>query len=149
MVCVMWLSMLTYSQSGNLTGTVADENGAVVSGISIRLLTNNRLVATDVTKDDGTYRLPAQYGKYQVEFLGDHSGFRTAIVENVAIKSPKTILDIKMEVDLDSATTIYSEFVCTPQVPDHDLLDCAYVSRQGKGTTTPKIIYFKKIKGTN
>jgi hypothetical protein len=90
---------LAQSSKGIFTGTVTDQTGAVVSGVTVRM-TNNAtgMVRQTLSTDDGTYRLDAvEPGTYTVEVAA--AGFKTITLTNVPIAAGQaSTSDFKLEI---------------------------------------------------
>jgi protocatechuate 3,4-dioxygenase beta subunit len=72
--------------SGVLTGTVTDTDGAAVASVQVRVLQNSSVIATATTGSQGTYRITGlAAGTYVVQF--SKSGFTTAQVSGVQISA--------------------------------------------------------------
>jgi outer membrane receptor protein involved in Fe transport len=84
--------------SGQITGTVADVNGARVPGASVTITSaNTGFQRQAVTNEEGNFAvqlLPP--GRYRAEITAQ--GFRSTVVENVDVNiTQTTTLDVKME----------------------------------------------------
>jgi hypothetical protein len=87
-------------QTGTLTGTVADQSGAVLPGVTVTV-TGESLIGgarTAVTDENGVYRFPALApGSYTVS--AELSGFKPFSQENVRLQLGQTItVDAKLEI---------------------------------------------------
>jgi outer membrane receptor protein involved in Fe transport len=94
------LSIAQIGQTATLTGTVADQSGAVLPGVTVTI-TGESLIGgtrTAVTDENGVYRFPAVApGTYTVS--AELSGFRPFSQENVRLQLGQTItIDPKLEV---------------------------------------------------
>jgi len=130
----MVLFSSVFSQHTSVVGTVFDPNGAPLENVVIEATgTNSKMLRTS-TDSNGTYKLQLPAGAYSFVF-SQPKGFLTTKVVNYSIPE-KTLmhLDILLEVDLESPTSIISEFVCDKSGK------CEFVSRKGKGTNKPKEI---------
>ena len=115
MLMLLALSCLTIvaqsGPTGSLTGTVVDQNGAPVPGVTVtttKPATGEHRSA--LTNSDGIYTLPAlPTGSYQVSFRGD--GFKTASIDRVSIEAAVPItLNITMEVGyVEEVVTVSTE----------------------------------------
>lgn len=88
---------LAQEQGGNISGTVADEQRAVLPGVTVTLTSSDR-TATFVTNESGQYRfLGLPPGAYTLRF--DLSGFAVFIRENIELKVGQNVeLPITMKV---------------------------------------------------
>ncbi|MDQ3665441.1 MAG: carboxypeptidase regulatory-like domain-containing protein [Acidobacteriota bacterium] len=93
--------------AGALTGTVTDQQGAIVSGAEITV-TNEATGAkrTAVSQDNGDYAVPQLLpGAYRVEFSG--AGFKTAVKSGLRINVTETSrLDVQLEVGQVNETIV-------------------------------------------
>ena len=83
--------------TGSITGTVKDEQGAVLPGVTVTL-TGKQGTQTQVTEANGNYRFPAlEVGTYQVS--AELSGFTKAAQPNIAISPGReSTIDLQMKV---------------------------------------------------
>ena len=99
-------SATTLSASSSvLSGRVNDAlTSAPLPGVSITVYSQNTVVASGVTVDDGTYALPIPEGSgYRVEFVKE--GFVTARYENVTVESGTTTLEPVLQIDTGHSGT--------------------------------------------
>jgi Carboxypeptidase regulatory-like domain/TonB dependent receptor len=93
-------SALAFGQgNANLTGTVTDQNGAVVAGAKVTATNVATNLATETqTTDGGLYRFPTlPVGTYEVTV--EATGFKSAKVTNVILTVGQTVTqDIKLDV---------------------------------------------------
>jgi hypothetical protein len=84
-------------QSGNISGTVTDEQGAVLPGVVVNLTSTDR-TATFATGPDGRYRfLALPPGQYSVSF--ELPGFRTIVREQIEVRVGQNVeLPVQMSV---------------------------------------------------
>lgn len=66
--------------SGRVTGTVRDTSGAVLPGVTVRLLGPSGVVASDVTDSAGRYDITAAAGTYQLR--AELTGFRPQVLSD-------------------------------------------------------------------
>ena len=123
------------AQESKIVGSILDPEGSSIEFVKIEAIDKNGKAQSTLTKADGSYQIGVAPGTFTI-IVSEGKGFLKTAISNYTVP-PKTImrLDIVLEVDMDSASTIYSEFVC-----DKDATNCRYVSRQGKGTSRPKEI---------
>ena len=84
--------------TGSITGTVTDQNGAVVPGATVKIKGAAGQEWSIVTNDSGGYRVPSvANGVYVITISA--SGFKTSTVSNVKVDvgTPITV-DTKLEV---------------------------------------------------
>ncbi len=88
---------LAQTLTGSITGTVKDEQGAILPGVTVTL-TGKQGSKTEVTDANGVYRFPAlEVGTYAVS--ADLSGFQKAGFENIAISAGRELaIDLVMKV---------------------------------------------------
>ena len=88
---------LAQTLTGSITGTVKDQQGAVLPGVTVTL-TGKMGAQTQVTDATGTYRFPAlEPGTYDV--AADLSGFGPAKQTNLEITPGKTLtMDLALTV---------------------------------------------------
>lgn len=94
------VSIAQIGQTATLTGTVADQSGAVLPGVTVSV-TGDALIGgarTAVTDENGTYRFPAlPPGTYTVS--AELSGFKPFTQQDVRLQLGQTIaVDAKLEV---------------------------------------------------
>jgi len=98
---LLTLSLLPQGDTGQLSGTVVDPNGAAVLGANVKLISQTTSQLREVqTRDTGEFAftlLPP--GAYKLEVTAN--GFRTTLVEDVRINITQTT---RLEVHLDPAT---------------------------------------------
>jgi hypothetical protein len=89
-VCLMLLllsSAVVQAQNitATLTGTVADQSGAVVPGVNVAAISITQgFQRSAMTNDEGTYVIPSlPPGEYRVK--AEHEGFQTAEIRNVIL----------------------------------------------------------------
>jgi hypothetical protein len=106
-VAVLFLSFAAHAQSqattGLIQGTVADQNGAVISGASVTVKNVNTGFERTVTSNsDGFFSAPLlPLGKYTVTTSAQ--GFSTSILENVEVTLGQTI-SLKVDLKVGGAT---------------------------------------------
>ncbi|MCD6451610.1 MAG: carboxypeptidase regulatory-like domain-containing protein, partial [Acidobacteria bacterium] len=87
-------------QTGNLNGTVKDETGAVLPGVTVTITSPAMIVPQLVTQTDehGFFRFPAiPPGVYQVKF--ELEGFATLVRKGIVVSLGKTTtLNVTMKV---------------------------------------------------
>ncbi len=93
------LTCFGQAERGTLNGSVVDSSGAIVPGVSVRIL--NPATGVDLaaaTTDAGIYRMPGlQPGTYRI--TASAAGFKTAIRENVVLAVAQTLtVDFVLEV---------------------------------------------------
>ncbi len=84
--------------TGTILGTVTDPSGAVVPGVALTIRdARTGVVHTAVTNKQGNYRVPyLTDGTYTIR--ADHSGFQTAVVNNVDLVAAQTVrIDVHMK----------------------------------------------------
>jgi hypothetical protein len=92
---LLLLSTFSFAQvlTSRLDGTVADQSGAVIPGVTVTLTNVETNVAqTAISNDSGQYVFPqVQFGTYRVS--AELSGFKKSVVENVQVEvgSPTTV----------------------------------------------------------
>ena len=87
-----------YAQTGSISGTVTDPNGAVVPGATVKVKGESGQEFSSVSNDSGVYRIPAvSNGTYTVTVTAQ--GFKTSAVTNVKVDvgTPITV-DAKLEI---------------------------------------------------
>ena len=98
---LLTLSLLPQGDTGQLSGTVVDPNGAAVLGANVKLISQTTSQLREVqARDAGEFAftlLPP--GAYKLEVTAN--GFRTTLVEDVRINITQTT---RLEVHLDPAT---------------------------------------------
>ena len=85
--------------TGQITGTVQDQSGAVVPGAQVRLEDQaTRLVQTTVSSSDGAFVFPSlQVGAYQLTVTA--AGFQTGVYTGIAVDAGRTsnvTVDLKL-----------------------------------------------------
>lgn len=87
-------------QTGTLTGTIADQSGAVLPGVTVSVNSDSLIggARVAVTDENGVYRFPAlPPGTYTVS--AELSGFKPFTQENVRLQLGQTItVDAKLEI---------------------------------------------------
>ncbi len=90
---------LSQTLTGSITGTIKDEQGAVLPGVNVTL-TGRQGTHTQVTDASGSYRFPAlEVGTYEVS--ADLAGFQKATQQNLQI-SPGRELTIDLALKISS-----------------------------------------------
>src|SRR5689334_21965525 len=91
---VFILSLLVQGDTGQLSGTVVDANGAVIMGAGVKLTSQSTSQVREViTGESGEFAFPLlPPGRYQVEVSAN--GFRTVLIDdaNVNITQTTTLL---------------------------------------------------------
>jgi len=84
-VLALTLSILSYAQTGKISGTITDKKtGETLIGVTVKIKGTTKGVSTDV---DGKYILQAMAnGKYTLEF--SYVGYQTKEVSDVEVKGP-------------------------------------------------------------
>lgn len=108
------LSVFGQATEGTILGTVRDETGAVLPGVTVKVTNLGTNISRTVTTDDwGNYRIPnLLIGSYQVE--GERAGFKRVIVtsvrlsigENVRVDLTLKVGEITGEVNVSSGIDI-------------------------------------------
>jgi len=133
------LSLAQISSTGKIFGTVTDENGNPLPGVSVEA-TSPRLIgkATAVTDASGIYRLMAlPPGEYKITFT--LQGFKPVVRENIVLHVDESLkVDITMQMG-----PIQEEIVVTGQAP---LID---VRSTTKGMTLTKQMFEVLPRGRN
>ena len=108
-LCALFLlvSFASWAQltRGSMTGTVTDQSGAVVPGVTVKATNTSTNVAREtVTNDSGIFRLPGlEPGMFLVEFT--KNGFETTKVGNIEIKTTQEVtLNPQLKVGSAAAT---------------------------------------------
>src|SRR5260370_20424867 len=88
---------LAETLTGSITGTIKDEQGAVLPGVTVTL-TGKQGTKAELTDSGGVYRFPAlEVGTYQI--VADLSGFRKATRTELAISPGRELaIDLTMKV---------------------------------------------------
>ncbi len=93
--------------TSRVDGTVQDQTGAVIPGVSVTLTNVETNVAREtVTNDDGLYVFPqAPRGSYRI--AAQLSGFKTAVIEGIQVEldTPASV-DLVMEVGVLTQTVV-------------------------------------------
>ncbi len=101
-------SSITYAQfeTATVLGSVRDQNGAVLAGVTVTLKSlETGSILTGVSDDDGDYQfVNIKIGAYQVS--GAREGFSTAVADNVAVT-----VNARQRVDLTLQPGALSESV--------------------------------------
>jgi hypothetical protein len=100
---------------GTVAGTVTDSSGAAVSGAKVTIRNTGTGATFDLTTDDiGFFRAPhLAFGTYQIHV--EKSGFKTALIENVAVSVNNTTrADVSLQ--LGSPQETVSVFETVPLV---------------------------------
>src|SRR5215467_15358318 len=94
-------SLLVQGDTGQLSGTVVDANGAVVAGAAVKLTSQSTSqVREAVTADSGEFAFPLlPPGRYKLEVSA--SGFRTILIDAANVNITQTT---SLVVHLDAAT---------------------------------------------
>ncbi len=89
--------VLSQTLTGSITGSIKDEQGAVLPGVTVTL-TGKQGTTTQVTDASGTYRFPAlEVGTYAVS--AELSGFQKASQQNIQISPGRELaIDLAMKV---------------------------------------------------
>ncbi|HEX2342593.1 MAG TPA: carboxypeptidase-like regulatory domain-containing protein, partial [Vicinamibacterales bacterium] len=96
-LCLAIASTAFAQASGTVTGSVSDEQGGVLPGVTVTIVGNDR-TATFVTEADGKYRfLNLPPGTYRI--TAELTGFSTVVREGVVIIVGQTVaLPINLKV---------------------------------------------------
>src|SRR5580704_3190 len=107
--------------SGDITGTVTDPSGAVVSGATVTLKSNaNGSTRTSTTGSNGTYRFSLlSPGSYTVSVSA--SGFSKAETQTSVNIGQATVSDVKMAVGANSQTVEVTSVAPLVQSDNADL----------------------------
>lgn len=106
---------VTINGHSELTGTVSDQNGAVIPGAVITLKSRDMETKTTTSNDEGVFRFQqlSPSDRYKMEVSSPY--FETAKIRNLEINSrEKVILDLALKVDIDSVTVGLLEMVGEP-----------------------------------
>ena len=110
---LMLLAQLAGAQTsrGTISGTVADNSGAVITGAKVALThTEAGVRRSSETNDAGIYRFDAvDPGLYKLDI--NHPGFRPFLATAVGVEANRTTsLDVRLEVGLvDAQVTVSAE----------------------------------------
>jgi hypothetical protein len=116
-----------------LSGRIIDPAGAAISDVKILAISKIGGYSETITNEKGDYDLLLSTGEYSLKIEGV-PGFRKTFVHGLQIKDRPLTLDIALDVDLESPTSIYTELTC-----DSNGM-CKLVSRKGDGSTEPKLV---------
>ena len=88
---------LAQTLTGSITGTVKDEQAAILPGVTVTL-TGKQGTKTEVTDASGVYRFPAlEVGTYAI--AADLSGFQKAAFDNIVISAGRELaIDLVMKI---------------------------------------------------
>jgi hypothetical protein len=91
--------------SSVLSGRVNNAlTNAPLAGVSITVYSQNAVVASGATTDDGSYSLPVPEGSgYRIEFVKE--GFVTALYDNVTVGTGTTTLEPVLQIDTGHSGT--------------------------------------------
>ena len=123
------------AQESKIVGSILDSEGSSIEFAKIEAIDKNGKAQSTLSKSNGSYQIDVEPGTFMV-IVSEGKGFLKTKISNYTVPPKTTMhLDIVLEVDMDSPTSMYSEFVC-----DKSGKNCRYISRQGKGTSRPKEI---------
>lgn len=93
-------TVAAFAQAGTatVTGTVSDDQGNVVPGAAVKLISAQNTTRSTVTTNSGVYTFSAiQPGTYQIEVEG--TGFKKSVISNFqALVDKTTDISVKLEV---------------------------------------------------
>jgi hypothetical protein len=97
--------------AGAVTGIVRDTRGAVLPGVTVRLVGPSGVAGSSVTNGEGRYTLTVPAGIYTLRF--ELAGFSTRSFENWTVQGgQQTPLDVSMEVGgISEAVTVTADSV--------------------------------------
>jgi hypothetical protein len=104
-------------QTGTVRGVIKDSNGNPLPGVNITLSGPNMMgKATDVSREDGSFRLPAiPPGSYTL--TAELQGFKTLTLTDVVVRVGLTVtLDLKME-----QAPVEEQVTVTAKAPEIDV----------------------------
>ncbi len=122
------VNLLSQAPTGQVSGTVFDESGAVIAGGSVTLTNKDTNAARNVTSSSqGVYNFPSLLaGPYEIRCLID--GFRTLVQDVTVATGSVTSVDLHMQVGLSKETVTVE--AGTPQLSyDKQTID-GVVTRQ-------------------
>jgi hypothetical protein len=123
------------AQESKIVGNILDPTGASIEFVKIEVVDKNGKAQSTLTKSNGSYHIDVAPGTFTV-VASEGKGFLKTKISNYTVPPKTTMrLDVVLDVDMESPTSIYSEFVC-----DKSGENCRYESRQGTGTSRPKEI---------
>ena len=119
MLCIPALSL---TGNGTILGTVRDETGAVLPGVTVTVRNvSNNTVRTGISNDSGLYRMPSLVPQIY-ELRAELSGFKTFIDSDVSLTVGQVLrVDLKLSVgSIDEFVTVKGQ-VSRVQVDDSQL----------------------------
>lgn len=123
------------SQTVLITGTIYDEQGAVITQTNVKAVNEKGEKIENLTDEAGIFTINVPVGKYSLEFY--KYGFTKTIVTDFYAEEKEIYnFDLNLEVG-----EIVSELVCEVRKNDREKPDCVYVSREPK-----KVIKFSEMK---
>jgi hypothetical protein len=109
-VAMLALPLLAYAQDATLSGTVKDNTGGVLPGVTVTA-TNEASGTTfvSVTDERGTYRIPVRAGTYKI--TGELAGFTTVTRPGIEMLLGRQVeLDLSLQVSsLQETVTVTGE----------------------------------------
>jgi len=109
-VALLALPILAYAQDATLSGTVKDNTGGVLPGVTVTATNEaSGITFVSVTDERGLYRIPVRAGSYKI--TAELAGFTTAARPGVEMLLGKQIvLDFNMQVSsLQETVTVTGE----------------------------------------
>jgi Carboxypeptidase regulatory-like domain/TonB dependent receptor len=109
-VALLALPLLAYAQDATLSGTVKDNTGGVLPGVTVTATNQaSGITFTSVTDERGIYRIPIRAGVYKI--TAELSGFSTAARPDIELLVGRTVtLDFNMQVSsLQETVTVTGE----------------------------------------
>ena len=90
MILALTSSAFAQTSKGFFVGTIGDQNGALVSGATIKITNSSTGVARETTStDDGSFRFDAiDPGTYRIEI--SQSGFKTIMRDGLIVSAAQT-----------------------------------------------------------
>ncbi len=109
-VALLALPILAYAQDATLSGTVKDNTGGVLPGVTVTATNQaSGITFTSVTDERGIYRMPVRPGVYKI--TAELAGFSTAARPDIELLLGRAVtLDFNMQVSsLQETVTVTGE----------------------------------------
>ena len=114
-MCLLAIPVSAQMRTGNLYGTVVDQNGVPLPGVNVTLVSSGGAPMSSVTSNEGVFRFLSLPPSANYEVRAELSGFKTKIEQGVIINIGKNA-NIKVVMQMGAIMEEVTVIATTPTV---------------------------------